>query len=263
MDLTLIDRINSATAYPSILTYHGMGDRGALTEELTEPFADVDPETPVRLTEKINGTNFGVTLFPDGDYLIRSRSEILYAKDDRVVNPALGIVTTVRPFADALVKGHGGSMPGEMCTVYGEVYGGGIGGQAKQYTSSGQVSFRLFDYNTVPLDILKLERKKIASWRENGGQRWADSLSLEMLARDYDAETVPFLTLTRAGDLPKTVEDALAFLTAHIPSTRVALDGGAIGRSEGLVIRTANRAQIAKLRFEDYERTLKRRSNKK
>ncbi|WP_043463946.1 hypothetical protein [Kitasatospora sp. MBT66] len=45
-----------------------------------------------------------------------------------------------------------------------------------------------------------------------------------------------------------------------IPATRVALDDGAVGGAEGIVLRDASRRVIAKARFQDYERTLKRRS---
>jgi hypothetical protein len=52
------------------------------------------------------------------------------------------------------------------------------------------------------------------------------------------------------------------FVAEHLPGTRVALDGGAGGRAEGVVLRTADRSVIAKARFQDYRRTLKRRSQR-
>ncbi|WP_284706371.1 hypothetical protein [Micromonospora phytophila] len=42
----------------------------------------------------------------------------------------------------------------------------------------------------------------------------------------------------------------------------MALDG-APGRSEGLVLRAADRSVIAKARFQDYERTIKRRDGRR
>lgn len=48
----------------------------------------------------------------------------------------------------------------------------------------------------------------------------------------------------------------------HLPTTRVALDDEAGGLPEGIVVRTATRSVIAKARFQDYERTLKRRASK-
>ncbi|MEU4775942.1 hypothetical protein [Micromonospora sp. NPDC023644] len=42
----------------------------------------------------------------------------------------------------------------------------------------------------------------------------------------------------------------------------MALDGPA-GRSEGLVLRAADRSVIAKARFQDYERTVRRRAGRR
>ena len=47
-------------------------------------------------------------------------------------------------------------------------------------------------------------------------------------------------------------------LTASLPTTLVGLDG-TDGRAEGLVLRAPDRSVIAKARFQDYERTLRRR----
>ena len=63
-----------------------------------------------------------------------------------------------------------------------------------------------------------------------------------------------------AENLPRTVEATLAFLREAIPQTQCALDDQAGRRPEGLVIRALDRSQIAKLRVEDYERTLRRRA---
>jgi hypothetical protein len=40
---------------------------------------------------------------------------------------------------------------------------------------------------------------------------------------------------------------------------RPALDGAAGGQAEGIVLRSADRRTIAKARFHDYDRTLRRR----
>lgn len=41
-----------------------------------------------------------------------------------------------------------------------------------------------------------------------------------------------------------------------LPATQVALSDNALGRAEGVVLRTKDRSRIAKARFEDYARTL-------
>lgn len=57
-------RVNSATKYPSILTYHAMGAKGCLTEDEVTPFAD-----DVILTEKVDGTNGRIVVDSGGDWV--------------------------------------------------------------------------------------------------------------------------------------------------------------------------------------------------
>lgn len=49
-------------------------------------------------------------------------------------------------------------------------------------------------------------------------------------------------------------------MNLDLPRTRSALDEAGGGKPEGIVLRTANRSVIAKARFEDYDRTLRRKS---
>jgi hypothetical protein len=53
------------------------------------------------------------------------------------------------------------------------------------------------------------------------------------------------------------------WLESMLPTTLVALDTDAGGSPEGLVVRTADRSRIAKIRFEDYQRHQKRAAGKK
>jgi hypothetical protein len=61
-----------------------------------------------------------------------------------------------------------------------------------------------------------------------------------------------------ASALPTELEATYQFLLGH-EWTRCKLDAAAAGMAEGIVIRTPDRSSIAKIRREDYERTLKRR----
>jgi hypothetical protein len=47
-------------------------------------------------------------------------------------------------------------------------------------------------------------------------------------------------------------------LQQHLPESRSRLDAQAGGKPEGIVLRAPGRAVIAKARFDDYTRTLKR-----
>lgn len=70
------------TKYPSILTYHKLGEKGKLLDEVQVPF-----DQPAILAEKIDGVNSRIIIFPDGLYIIGSREELLYAKGDLIGNP--------------------------------------------------------------------------------------------------------------------------------------------------------------------------------
>lgn len=145
---------------------------------------------------------------------------------------------------------------------YLELYGGKIGGQAKQYTTRGTTGWRLFDVALVPglTDKLSWTPERISSWRDNGGQEFADEPTLQGDARQAGFELTPRLFTLDAADIPTGIDETHAFLAEHMPRTLVALDDSGKGQSEGIVLRTADRSVIAKARFQDYERTLKRRA---
>lgn len=242
--------LNSATKYPSIFTYHALGERGALTEEATEFHGDVI------LTEKIDGTNSRIILTPDGDWFIGSREELLTAKGDRVHNPALGIVDALRDLPARLT----GDADESILVAFLETYGARIGGQAKQYTGNGAAGWRMFDLAFIPTGVLGWDRERIAAWRDGGGQRFAREGTLQESAAHWGVKLTPRLGVIPAEKLPTSIEDTHAWLTEVAPSTLAALDEGAGGRAEGVVLRDETRTVIAKARFEDYARTLRRRT---
>lgn len=247
--------VDSMTQYPSIPTYHTLDPRnGGLLGEATEFTGTVIG------TEKVDGTNARIVLFPGGDYLIGSRTELLTAKGDLVANPALGIVAAVRAIADEASES-----PGErhVSVLFGEVYGHKIGQSAKHYTTVGQVGFRLFDLMQIEVDefaeMAMWPVERIARWRDAGGQQFVAEPGLQAIARAFELPLTPRLFEVDAGELPTDMEKTLAFLAEHAPATQVALGDAEPGRAEGIVLRTADRSVIAKARFQDYERTLKRR----
>jgi hypothetical protein len=250
-----LKKLNSATKYPSIFTYHGLGEKGGLTEDRT--VFDQMPQKPetVHLTEKVDGTNGRIVFLPDGDYFIGSREELLYAKGDRVLNPVLSIVETLKPLADRLSP----EFFVGIHTMYLEVYGGKIGGQAKQYSSKGEVGYRLFDMSYTSLPVLDQELADISSWRDNIGPGWFSETGLQSLREDFEIPMVPRLGAVSSVSLPTSVNGMYEWLKSALPGTNVALDAEAKGVPEGIVLRTADRSVIAKARFQDYERTLKRR----
>ncbi|WP_432987115.1 RNA ligase family protein [Dactylosporangium sp. CA-233914] len=243
--------LNSLTKYPSIPTYHELDPRdGTLLESATAFPADIIA------TEKVDGTNSRIVLLPDGNYVIGSREELLHARGDLIGNPALGIVENLRAVADRLVETHESGLH----VYFLELYGGKVGGAARQYTTDpARFGWRLFD-------VVRLEnwsepftwpQSRISAWREAGGQPFAEEQDLTDLAATAGLELTP--RLFRTDTLPESVEGMHALLTERLPKTLVGLDEKAQGRPEGIVLRSPDRKVIAKARFQDYTRTLKRR----
>jgi hypothetical protein len=243
--------INSMTKYPSIPTYHALDPgNGSLLDEVTT-FTG-----PVFLTEKIDGTNGRIASLPDGSYLIGSREHLLYAQGDLIGDPALGIVDALKPIAERLPAPFGD----RIIVRFFEVYGGKVSAASKHYTSSKQVSARLFDIAVIGnyAEMLDWSSQQIASWRDSGGQRYQGEYDLIESAAIYGLETVPRLDKVEGAGLPTSIADMRNFLADYLPHTMVALDGEP-GHGEGIVLRDDQRRVIAKARFQDYDRTLKRR----
>lgn len=250
-------KLNSLTKYPSILTYHTLGQKGVLTEEVNITFAG-----DVVLTEKVDGTNARVIMTPRGEWLIGSREELLTAHGDIIFNPAQRIVETLEEIASEMMWRW--TPTDAMITFYFEVFGGGVGSNAKQYTTSKNTSYRLFDVG-ITRDVdekITWDREKIASWREHGGQEFADEQRIADFCERFALPRVPVINIAQGADLPLGTAGTHSFLKYHIDETKVALDNTARKRPEGLVLRTADRKQIAKVRFEDYERTARARGKK-
>ncbi|WP_092557192.1 RNA ligase family protein [Actinoplanes derwentensis] len=244
-----LNALNSLTKYPSIPTYHELDPRNGGLLPQAVPFSG-----PVVGSEKVDGTNSRVVVLPDGSYLLGSREELLYAQGDLIGNPALGIVANLRALAETLA-----GTPGDAIRVYYlELYGGKIGGQAKQYSTRGATGWRLFDVAVVDdLDErLSWPLQQISAWREGGGQSWLTEQQLQAVG----LELAPRLFTLDAADLPPDIEGMHAFLGEHLPRTLVALDESGLGGPEGIVLRSTDRAVIAKARFQDYARTLKRKA---
>jgi hypothetical protein len=242
--------LNSMTKYPSIPTYHTLEPKnGSLVEGETVAFAG-----PVLGTEKVDGTNARIISLPDGTFLLGSREELLYAKGDLIGNPAQGIVAALREVAAGLAP-----VDDDVVRVHFlEVYGGKVTAASKQYTGDGAVGFRLFDVAVIRdhRAVLARPAAEISTWRDGGGQPYLEEEALAATAARDGVTLTPRLFELDGADLPR----ARAFLDDYLPATLSALDDGAGGRPEGIVLRSPDRSVIAKARFGDYDRTLRRRS---
>jgi len=251
-------QLNSATKYPSIETYHTLNPKnGGLLEEVVH-----DYHGEVLGTEKVDGGNGRIIIMPSHDYFIGSREEITYASGDRIVNPMGSIVPTLLPLVDRLlgIERSGLGTPG-IETYFFEVFGHRIGGGSKNYTKTdGLMGARLFDMAWAPMVLLEMEVDSISNWRKHGGQKWAPEDELQQIAKYTGIDLTPRLGTIDATELPTGIEDMQKFLNVLLPLTHAALDETANGKGEGIVFRTKYRAVISKAKFQDYERTMRLRT---
>ena len=270
------DKFNSMTKYPSILTYHQLGERGRLTNER---IFDIPRGVEIHGTEKIDGTNSRMTMIltPHGyDYFIGSREKWFYSCGDRIYNPDQGIVETFKKFdiesriselhiaiEEAKIDTFPNGFPYGIYTIYSEVYGGEVNAW-KQYTNTKTYGFRVFDISYISFpqyyDLAALPREEIAHWRDNGNQTFLSANRRLEICEIMGLETVPYIFCFKSDDLPVTLEETLEFLN-KFKTTKAGID--AEGEAEGVVIRTSDRSIIAKIRFEDYRRTLNIQKKKK
>jgi hypothetical protein len=251
-----LDKLNTFTKYPSILTYHDLGDRGTLKESHVEDKTFFDIEK-CYLTEKIDGTNSRIVVCHD-DYIIGSREDILYAKGDRIGNPALNIANTIKHIAESMTYAFD---PTEgIFVLYVETYGGNVTSNSKQYTNDKTYGFRVFDISYIGIEeteaILNNPIDKISSWREHGGQHFYNVDIMKVFAKQYGVETVPYIDIVNGKTIPLTLSDTFDWLQ-QFATTKAGINE--TGHAEGVVVRNFDRSLIRKIRFEDYERTKKQK----
>lgn len=251
-------KLNSLTQYPSIQTYHALDPKtGGLLEAPNTVFMG-----DVLLTEKVDGTNARITISPGGEWLIGSREEWLTADGDFIYNTKFGIVDVLRPLAERLATSFL-LAANTLVTFYLEVYGANIGQFAKNYTTSKEdAGFRLFDvaYTYDSAEKLTWDREKIATWRDTWhAQEFVPEWTLRNIAAIHQIPRVPVIAEIPAGKLPLDVDGMHDFLKNWAPETLVKIDETGRGRAEGLVVRSFDRTQIAKIRYQNYDRTVQLR----
>lgn len=242
------NKVNTLTKYPSILTLHRLGEKGILKDELSTP---IENEV-LYATEKIDGTNVRIICYGD-EFLIGSREFVLHHSADLYFDPASGIVEGIKKLLPQISK------TDSLTVVYGEYYGGKISANSKWY-GQDKVGFRVFDVAVIDdLSLLESPINDISNWREREfpigivyGQKFLTRQEMISLLPDY--EFVPILDFDLT-DLSH--HGILNSLKEHVPKTQVALSENAILKAEGIILRNEQRTKIVKVRFEDYERTLK------
>ena len=273
-----LPQLNTLTKYPSILTLHALGEKGRLTAALTTPA--VLGQT-LSATEKIDGTNARLLVFADGSYVVGSRENLLHVSGDLLFDPAQGIVEGLRRLVLAQHPAHDLSrlahrqpdgQPAALTVVYGEFYGGRVTAGSKHYGPPDLTGFRAFDVAAFPDEaslhqLLGREPHDLSLWREAetpAGLRYGQPfLATDALAAYLAQAGLPAVPALAALALPATAEAlsheaVLTLLREQLPQTTAALHEAATpGKAEGIILRSADRRSIVKVRFEDYERTLK------
>lgn len=254
-------KLNSITKYPSIPTYHVLGEKGRLTEQRVKL-----GQGPWLVTEKVDGTNGRIILTEHG-WLLGSREELLTAQGDIVSNPALGIVQAFRPDVEAKLWpwwSRSIRLP-DIVVIYAEVYGGKTTAAARHYTDAPDVfGFRVFDIAVLSeKDIAGLQPltpDQLSGWRESDRRRFMPRDARGFMDFEVGVELTErlqlVLVLDTVPDLPETIESANVWMK-QIVGDGVNIVAHEHDQVEGVVVRSVNSEFLAKLRFEDYARTLK------
>lgn len=244
-------KVNTMTKYPSIPTFHVMGERGKLTNDVNVDFSG---ETAY-FTEKIDGTNVRILMW-ENEIILGSRENLLYYHGEQFYDPAMGIVDYfIKNLKDRLPK-----FTDDLTVIYGELYGGNITAGSKNY-GKDSIGFRVFDVAVFkdPLSLLGQSIEELSYWREHSkggvftyGQDFLRVDELEIAVPGLDiVPTVPNI------DLSDTSHKAvLENLSKGMAITKSALSDTALMSPEGVVVRNADRTKIVKLRFEDYKLTV-------
>lgn len=247
------EKINTLTKYPSILTLHQLGDRGVLNSELTTP---IEGEKLVA-TEKIDGTNVRIICVgKEKEYIIGSREHLLHYSEDMFYDRSQDIVEGLKSLG---VTDQPYLQTESITVFYGELYGGKIGANAKQY-GTDKMGVRFFDVAEFnDLSMLDLDVPEISKWRET---ETAEGIKYgqKFLTREEIEKKFPMLPLVpqiefELADLSH--QGVLNSLKKYIATSNVVLSETALNRAEGVILRNVNRSKIVKVRFEDYERTLR------
>lgn len=247
----MLPNLDTLTKYPSIPTYHIIQGK-----DLTELRRSIDANNGgLILSEKFDGTGARIIFGPGDDIYIGSRGDILTRLGDFVPNKELGIVAALRPIAERLAREvYVGAPDGLITVVYGEVYGGKATDAWQQY-GDGEARFRVFDMADFSVSHLEEPVEALAAWRENAGEHaWYPETILQGTTAMLGLGLTTRLGEVERDDLPQTIADTLEFGVFYRDTT----DGP--GLSEGLVISDRLRKHRLKIRWKDYEKVMRKRT---
>jgi hypothetical protein len=247
-----VDFLNTLTKYLSILTYHELGDNGVLNDIFSENCIFPDKEICI-ISEKIDGTNTRIISYND-DFIIGSREQLLYAKNDRFADPAQNIVKAVKDIAYKINNYLG--KDNMFHVVFGETYGGAVTSGSKNYTTDKTLGFRVFDKlsftDSELMELMKKDIRMISEEREKLCYQFYEISKLKEFCQSVNIMTVEYIDHIIGSKMPRSLKETFDWLQQYRKSVSGINNNG---NSEGVVVRTQDRKIIRKLRFEDYERT--------
>jgi len=254
--------LNHITKYPSIKTYHKIRN-GRLEEQLTDNERFYN-SADIYITEKIDGSNFRIIIDDSGDYIIGNRNTFLYAKGDRIKSNEYSVILNninlYTNFASDMFKYN---PPAKFFIIYGELFGGKGN---KIYSKTQQTDFRVFDIQRITslewnhLSSSLTNINAVINWRESSVNfdRWFSVNQLSYVCNTYNIKQVPSIKVKDNKFMCTSIKDTYKELKNIITTTNASIDNDYAGlRAEGIVVRTGNRSLIRKIRYEDYEKTLK------
>jgi hypothetical protein len=258
-----LSKLDTMTKYPSILTYHALGDHKTLLPGFVQDTGFNDDEMYYG-TEKVDGTNTRIVLLND-DFMVGSRDRLLYRKGQDINNLKNVLAKTVdwdiTHTVAEIAKNLSSKNSHDNCLriAFGETYGNNITQGSRNYVNDKECAFRLFDLVTEDEEtvrkIIDYPIDKIAGWRNHDHQHFVDVDELTSFAEANNLNKTPYLFTIKGNEIPKTLNDVLDWLQ-QFSKTKAGIN--AIGKAEGVVIRSKDRSFIRKLRFEDYEKTLRK-----
>lgn len=257
-DPLTLSKLDSATKYPSIETYHKLGERGRLTEQRNHSWSS---DEKVYVSEKIDGANGRLIFLPGraAPWIAGTREQLVAASFDVIWDNSMGVAEALLgPSAPKpWMLPHAPLEDGYVFVLYFEVYGHRATRNWNEYSPDGQEPMiRLFDAQFFQEDWLHhfTSVEEVAKARDNDAAIWLHEDMLPELAKELGVQCVPNLWTGSGEDIPHDVAGMNEFMQSLGRDTQAGVNGS--GRSEGIVLRTTGRATIAKARRESYDKTL-------
>ena len=248
---------NSLSKYPSIPTYNKM-EKGTLNT-IVENY---DEMRELYITEKIDGTNTRIIVCGN-DYVIGSREEWIYAKGDRVLPIAnRKHIEYLIPVADKITS-RLSSTSDTVLFIYGELYGYKIQKWQNYTNEENDYGYRVFDMFSLSVDNLNsmldtMSPDQASVWRDNNNQPWYSVDKLKEVSSALGLLTVPYIKRDFMKEISNDINTVNQFLYRFV-NTRAELHTNDNKKAEGIVVRTFDRSYISKLRFEDYNKYMRKK----